>query len=110
MTIVNTKPEHAAFISKQAAFFAPILSWIMQEVAGNAMSGVMVAVMIRSMSSGVSPASLIASLAASTPRSLVATSLEAMRLSLIPVREVIHSSEVSTIFARSLFVNFFGGR
>ena len=60
--------------------------------------------MIKSISSLAIPARSIANRAALTPKSLVASSLAAMRLSLIPVRFSIHSSLVSTIFSRSLLL------
>src|SRR5690606_34926665 len=54
-------------------------------------------------------ASASARRAASEARSLVAWSAAAMRRSLMPVRVVIHSSEVSTIFERSSLVRTFSG-
>jgi hypothetical protein len=68
------------------------------------MSGVMVATMMRSMSSGATPASAIARRAASRARSEVASAGPAMRRSRMPVRVVIHSSEVSTMRSRSALV------
>jgi hypothetical protein len=73
------------------------------------MSGVMVATMIKSISSAVTPAIFIARSAALAAMSEVNSSF-ARRCgrSLMPVRVVIHSSEVSTIFSRSALVrNFF---
>ena len=65
--------------------------------AGNTMSGVTVATMMRSISSAVMPACSIAASAAFAAMSLVYSSFAAMRRSLMPVRVVIHSSLVSTI-------------
>ena len=50
----------------------------------------------------------IANFAAFVPKSLVSSSC-AIRLCLIPVRLVIHSSLVSTIFSRSKFVKILAG-
>src|SRR5262249_61388089 len=47
------KPAHAAEMSRQAAFVAPIFFCTKQAVAGNNMSGVAVATKIRSRSSGL---------------------------------------------------------
>ena len=47
--------------------------------------------------------------AASAPMEAVVSPLDAMRRSRIPVRVVIHSSLVSTIFSRSAFVNVAAG-
>jgi 3-oxoacyl-[acyl-carrier-protein] synthase III len=48
-------------------------------------------------------------LAAMSAKSQV-DSLVTMRLSLIPVREVIHSSEVSSVLDKSSLVTIFGGK
>ena len=71
---------------------------------GNIMSGVTVATITRSRSFGSTPAWASASRAAGSARSDIAWSSDANRRSLIPVRSVIHSSEVSTSSARSAFV------
>ncbi len=68
------------------------------------MSGVTVATISRSMSAPVTPASASAARAAGSARSESACSSVAMRRSRIPVRSMIHSSDVSTYFARSSFV------
>ena len=60
-----TKPEHAAFRSKQVAFTAPILSCTIQDMLGVARSGDNVANKIRSISFGSIPAFSIAANAAS---------------------------------------------
>ena len=73
------------------------------------MSGVTVPTMITSMSSGVRPAFAIASRAAIVARSLVATPGSTMCRSRMPVRCMIHSSVVSTIFSRSALVSTRGG-
>ncbi len=68
------------------------------------MSGVIVATMIRSRSRGFTPACASAARAAGIARSDIASVSAAIRRSRIPVRVAIHSSEVSTISARSSFV------
>ena len=68
------------------------------------MSGVTVAQIRRSMSSGSTPASASAARAAGRAMSVSASSFAAMRRSRIAVRSWIHSSEVSTICASSSFV------
>ena len=73
------------------------------------MSGVTVPTMITPMSAGVSPAFAIALIAASLPRSDVATPGSTMCRSRMPVRCRIHSSVVSTIFSRSALVSSRGG-
>src|SRR5262249_2484763 len=67
-------------------------------------SGVIVATTIKSICSAVTPAASIARKAARAPKSEVNSSLDAMWRSLIPVRVVIHSSDVFTIFSRSALV------
>src|SRR5689334_11262618 len=62
------------------------------------------------MSSGPTPAAAIAFFAAAAPRSDVVSPSAAMWRFLMPVRAVIHSSVVSTIFARSSLVSTFAGR
>ena len=54
------KPEQAASRSNAAARCAPIFCCTRQAVAGKGMSGVMVATMIRSICSAVTPAIFIA--------------------------------------------------
>src|ERR1051325_3606489 len=73
------------------------------------MSGVAVATIIRFTSSGLTFDCSSALSAAFVAMSLVVSSFAAMRRSLIPVRVVIHSSEVSTIRMRSSFVSRFSG-
>jgi hypothetical protein len=102
-------PEQAASMSKAAARKAPSFAWTRQAVAGKSMSGVMVATMIRSICSAVTPARSIARCAARAAMSEVNSFLAAMRLSLMPVRVVIHSSVVSTNFSRSALVRILSG-
>src|SRR5205814_4355013 len=109
ISIPKRKPAQAAETSRQAAFFAPIFFCTKQAVAGNSMSGVAVATKIRSTSSGLTFACSSACNAAFAAIALVSSSLEAMRRSLMPVRVVIHSSEVSTIRDRSALVRRFSG-
>jgi hypothetical protein len=73
------------------------------------MSGVVVPTTMKSMSSGVSPARAIAFRDASTARSDVPTPASTMWRCLMPVRCMIQSSLVSTIFSRSALVSTRGG-
>src|SRR6266581_7885727 len=102
-------PEQAASTSKAAARLAPSFCCTRQEVEGNGMSGVMVAVIIKSICAAVTLAICIALVAACVAKSEVNSSLAASRRSWIPVRDVIHSSEVSTIFSRSALVRILAG-
>ena len=76
----------------------------MQPVEGKVRSPVTVPTMIWSSSVAFTPAASSARLAASEARADAGVFGSAIRRSLIPVRVVIHSSEVSTIFSRSWFV------
>ena len=93
----------------QAALRAPSLRCTRQAVAGKNMSGEAVATRMRSISSAAIPACCNAANAAAAPMSLVCSPSAAIRRSLIPVREVIQSSEVSTIFSSSAFVRMRSG-
>src|SRR6059036_3189859 len=104
------KPEQPAARSKAAASRALRLSWMMQAVAGIGMSGVTVAQMIRSRSPPWMSAALSASSAALVAKSDIGSSWAATRRSRMPVRVVIHSSEVSTILSRSALVRIRLGR
>ena len=73
------------------------------------MSGVMVATMIRSICDGEMRPLAMARSAALAAMSEVYSVAAAMRRCLMPVRVVIHSSEVSTIFSRSELVSTFSG-
>src|SRR6266550_6828264 len=73
------------------------------------MSGVMVATMIRSICSGVMPPFFAARNAAWAPMWEVNSLGAAMRRCRMPVRLVIHSSDVSTIFSRSALVRILSG-
>jgi hypothetical protein len=99
------KPEQAASMSNAAAWLAPILRCTTQAVEGKGMSGVIVATMIKSICSGVTRARAMATSAALAARSEVCSCLAAMRRSLMPVRLVIHSSDVSTIFLNCSLVS-----
>src|SRR5207247_443464 len=103
-------PEHAASMSNAAAFFAPIFCWMRHAVAGKGMSGVIVAQIMRSISSSRTPACSIARRDASAPMSDVHIVSEAIRRSRIPERVTIHSSVVSTIFSKSALVRIRSGR
>lgn len=73
-------------------------------------SGVTVPTMMRSMSAPSIPAFARAFLAAFVEMSEVFSFSAQIRLCLMPVRLVIHSSEVSTSFSRSSLVMIFSGR
>src|SRR3990172_3743939 len=94
-------PEHAAEISSAAARRAPRPSCSRQAVAGKGMAGVMVATRMRSRSMGSSAAASSAFSAASSARVAVSSPALQTRRSEIPVRDVIHSSLVSTSASRS---------
>jgi hypothetical protein len=66
--------------------------------------------MISSMSAAATPACSSARFAASLARWLVNSPSAAMRRSRMPVREVIHSSDVSTVSSSSRFVMMRPGR
>ena len=104
-----TKPEQAADKSNAAAFFAPNFSCKIQAVDGVLLSAEIVATIIISSSSAETLASSNALCAAIKAKSDVACSGAQMRLSLIPVRSVIHSSLVSTNFSISALVRIFSG-
>jgi hypothetical protein len=92
-------------MSKAKACDAPICLCTMHAVDGKNMSGVAVATIITSISSGPRPASLMALRAASVARSDVAVLSSALCLLDIPVRSLIQVSLVSTIFSRSRLVS-----
>ena len=73
------------------------------------MSGVMVATMIRSICSGVTSPFFVARNAAWAPMCEVYSFAAAIRRWRMPVRLVIHSSDVSTIFSKSALVRIFSG-
>ena len=98
------KPVQPAERSYAAASTAPSASARIAAVDGNAMSGVTVATMRRSMSLPASPACASASRAAGSARSESASSGAAIRRSRMPVRSTIHSFDVSTNCASSSFV------
>ena len=72
-------------------------------------SGVIVATTKRSISPGFEPASSRAAKAALAAMSDEASSAAAIRRLLMPVRVLIHSSFVSTVFARSSLVRTLSG-
>jgi hypothetical protein len=75
----------------------PRPAWTETAAAGKVLSGVEVASTIRSIDCASTPAAVSASRAAAIARSDVFSPSAAMWRSRIPVRCVIHSSEVSTI-------------
>ncbi len=81
----------------------------MVAVAGKILSGVVVAKIIKSNSLGAMPAISSALLVAITAKSQV-VSLVTLRLSLMPVLLVIHSSDVSIVLDRSALVTTVGGK
>ena len=87
----------------------PSLCCTMQAVEGIGWSGVRVATTTRSISEAAVPASSSALREAWTARSEVASWGPAILRSRIPLRARIHSSDVSTIFARSSFVRMRSG-
>ena len=102
-------PVQAVLMSIAAAR-APSESWTRLATAGEPRSGVIVATITSSTSSGSRPASASAAWPAASPRLNVDSSSPAMRRSLIPVRVQIHSSEVSTISASAWLVRTWEGR
>src|SRR6185295_4314898 len=97
-------PEQPACMSNAAARTHPSCCWIVHDVAGMGMSGVTVAQMIRSTSAGGTPAASSAWRHASVANWDMTSPSPAIRRSRMPVRVVIHSSLVSTIFSRSRLV------
>ena len=106
----KTKPEQTACRSKAAPEWMPRLFCTVTALAGNVLSGVEVASTIRSMSAGCNPALSSAFRAAAVARSEVSSPSAAMWRWRMPVRWTIHSSDVSTIAARSALVRIFAGR
>jgi hypothetical protein len=82
----------------------------MQAVEGNTMSGVVVAQTMRSMSPGPTPAASMARREACSARSLVISPSAATCRASMPVRETIHSSEVSILDSSSRLVTTRSGR
>ncbi|MEA3345305.1 MAG: hypothetical protein U9Q78_03535 [Chloroflexota bacterium] len=76
-----------------------------QAVAGKRCSGVIVATMIRSRSAGSKAPFFSACRAASLANEAVVSPSSAMRRSWMPVRSLIHPSEVSTMRLRSSLVS-----
>src|SRR5919106_1607775 len=107
--IPKSEPAHAASTSNAKALRAPSLACRKTAVAGIGMSGDTVPTMIASSSSGRVLAISSARTDALSAMSEVSSPSAAIRRSLIPVRSVIHSSVVSTIFSRSLLVRTLSG-
>ncbi|MNE49441.1 hypothetical protein D3C80_1439590 [compost metagenome] len=104
------KPLQAAFKSNPQAFFKPAFSQTMLAVGAKMWSGVEVAKIRQSISKGSTFEFSMRFFMAKAAMSEVAKDLsESIRLSLIPVREVIHWSEVSTIFSRVLLSKMVSG-
>ena len=99
------KPVQPASKSYAAASRAPSVSASSALDVGNIMSGVTVAQSKRSRSFPSSPACDSAVRAAGRARSVSACSGAAIRRSRMPVRSMIHSSEVSTSVESSSFVS-----
>ena len=102
-------PVQPADRSYAAASTAPSWSARIAAVDGNAMSGVTVATISRSIPLPSTPACSMASRLAGSARSDSASSFEAIRRSRMPVRSRIHSSVVSTYCLRSSFVTTWSG-
>jgi len=104
------KPEQPALRSNAPAAEAPNASCTRLAVEGNAYSGVAVATMTRSICEGNTCATSSASRAARMARVAVLSRSPATTCrSLMPVRDTIHSSVVSTTRARSALVSTFSG-
>ena len=115
-----THPEHAAFRSKATAFERPRRILMSEAWHGMVASGVMVMQMSKSMLSGstwprfqeeasMEPPSIPKAAEHAADARSVLDSEMAMRRSWMPVRFTIHSSLVSTSFARSsLLTESFG--
>ena len=106
--MANRNPEQAALTSKADAFTAPISPCTSQAALGKQWSAEVVPTKIKSSSSGSIPALSKARLAASVamPQALSPTAIRRWR---IPVLPAIHSSLVSTTFAKSSFVTICAG-
>ena len=87
---------------------APVAAWTLHAVLGIFPSGVNVATIIKSISSGEIWESLIAFIAALIDNVAVVSLFEILR-SEMPVLSVIHSSLVSTMVLKYLFVTIFAG-
>ena len=105
-----TNPEQAALTSMagvpglSSSRFASLAA-----VAGKVLSGVTVATMTKSISEFLMPAFSIAVSAASYDKSQVVSPSAAIWRLLMPVRVLIHSSLVSTIFDKSSLVSILAG-
>jgi len=102
------KPVQPAEISKLVTSFNFNSPCTRLAVEGVKKSGVTVAIITKSISSGLIPACLMALVAAFTAIWLVFSPVEIL-LSEIPVLVVIHWSEVSTIFSNSVLRKIFSG-
>jgi len=96
-------------MSNAGMFSAPIFCWTLTAVAGMGLSPVTVPTMIMSRSDALRPADSRAARAAAAAMSLVFSPSAAMRRSRMPVRSVIHASDVSTNFSRSALVSTLAG-
>src|SRR5688572_3722356 len=104
------KPEQAASTLNAGHALIPSFSCTRHATFGKMRSGVVVPTSTRSMSLGGTPAFSSAARPALDARSLVYSLSAAMCRSSMPVRDLIHSSLVSTIFSRSAFVRTRSGR
>ena len=104
------KPEQAALTSNAGQPAAPRRACTRQAVDGKMRSGVVVPTTISSISEASTPAASSARTAAWKARSPVVSPSAATCRWRMPVRAAIHSSEVSTIFARSSLVRTLAGR
>mmetsp|Transcript_13503 Transcript_13503/g.36060 ORF Transcript_13503/g.36060 Transcript_13503/m.36060 type:complete len:359 (-) Transcript_13503:100-1176(-) len=108
VTRPNRKPEHAAVKSKPTADVAPMAAatWA---ASPKRSSGLEVARMTRSTSSAATPALSRASLALAMERSEMAAPWAKRWRLRMPVRLLIHSSDVSTKLSRSLLLTTASG-
>ena len=111
VTRANMKPLHAASMSKPKAFFSPHLAAVRFAVDGKNISGVTVAQIIISTSSGsVLVFSRRSFTALSAMYDVPKPSPFNMRLVFMPTLVIIHSSEVSTILLSSKLSSTYSGR
>ncbi len=106
----KTKPAQTACTSKAKPPRMPMALCTLTAVAGKVRSGVAVATISVSMSAPVRPASASAARAAAAARSEVISPSAAKWRRWMPVRERIHSSEVSSRAANSAFSTTRSGR
>ncbi len=100
---------HPDCTSKAPAFFASSIPWSLGATPGKSVSGLFVATITISRSSGEMPLLRSASREAFSAIELVSSPSAAIWRLRMPVRSRIHSSLVSTMAVRSWFVSTFSG-